>query len=355
MCFIHVFDMRILRPALPLLALLAAGGWYVVAQSRPTPLVLTGIVTTHDVVVAPQIGGRLVAVHVREGDSVTAGQLVAEIEPGELVADRDYYARSAEGLASQVKENEAALRYQERQLADQGAQAEAAVATTVASQAAAQADAERARVTFERTRDLSRSGLAPAQQLDEARTAYEAAQARVVSLARQIDQQRAALALVRASEEQVVMKRSQVRTSESQLAAVAAQTSKATVRLGFARLLAPVAGVVDVVPARPGEVVTSGQAVLTLINPDDLWVRADVEETYIDRLKNGDVLTVRLPSGEERTGTVFYRRVDAGFATQRDVSRTKRDIKTFETRLRVDNSDRRLAVGMTVYVMLTVN
>ena len=61
---------------------------------------------------------------------------------------------------------------------------------------------------------------------------------------------------------------------------------------------------------------------------------------------------MRLPSGEERQGTVFYRRADAGFATQRDVSRTKRDIKTFETRLRLDNSDRKLAVGMTVYVLL---
>jgi hypothetical protein len=39
---------------------------------------------------------------------------------------------------------------------------------------------------------------------------------------------------------------------------------------------------------------------------------------------------VRLPSGAEREGTVFDRGVDAGFATQRDVSRTRRDIKTFE-------------------------
>ena len=49
-------------------------------------------------------------------------------------------------------------------------------------------------------------------------------------------------------------------------------------------------------------------------------------------------MTVRLPSGVERDGTVFYRGVDAAFATQRDVSRTKRDIKTFEVRLRVDNA-----------------
>ena len=62
--------------------------------------------------------------------------------------------------------------------------------------------------------------------------------------------------------------------------------------------------------------------------------------------KLGRKLTVRLPSGEERQGTIFYRGVDAGFATQRDVSRTKRDIKTFEIRLKVDNKDRRLAVGL---------
>ncbi len=105
---------------------------------------------------------------------------------------------------------------------------------------------------------------------------------------------------------------------------------------------------------RVGEVVNPGQPIVTLINPDDLWVRADVEETYIDRVRLGDKLTVRLPSGDEREGTVFYRGADASFATQRDVSRTKRDIKTFEVRLRVDNRDRRLAVGMTAYVLLTV-
>ena len=89
---------------------------------------------------------------------------------------------------------------------------------------------------------------------------------------------------------------------------------------------------------RAGEVVNPGQPVVTLINLDDLWVRVDVEETYIDRVRIGDHLTVRLPSGDERQGTVFYRGADASFATQRDVSRTKRDIKTFEVRLRAGQS-----------------
>jgi HlyD family secretion protein len=91
-----------------------------------------------------------------------------------------------------------------------------------------------------------------------------------------------------------------------------------------------------------------------VINPDDLWVRADIEETYIDRIRLGDQLKVRLPSGEEKMGTIFYRAMDAGYATQRDVSRTKRDIKTFEVRLRLDNKERRLVVGMTTYVELPV-
>ena len=338
---------------LPLLVVAAlAYGAYAYATRPPTALTLTGLVTTHDVSVAPQIGGRLVALAVKEGDSVTKGQVVAEIEPSELAADRAFYEASAEGAASQMSEAEAALRLQQQQVRDQIAQAEAMVATAEAQVVAAKAEAERARVTLDRTRELSRAQLATGQALDDARTGFDAAQARVESLSKQVEASRAALALAKTNAEQVAVRRSQVESSRHQLAAVGAQKDKAGVRLGFTKVVAPIDGVVDVEPVRLGEVVNTGQSVLTLINPDDLWVRADIEESYIDRVKIGDTLTVRLPSGEERTGTVFYRRADAGFATQRDVSRTKRDIRTFETRLRVDNADRRLAVGMTAYVLL---
>ena len=121
----------------------------------------------------------------------------------------------------------------------------------------------------------------------------------------------------------------------------------ADVRLAYTEVKAPIDGIVDVRAARPGEVVNAGQPVVTLINPDDLWVRVDVEETYIDRVRIGDHIPVRLPWAAGRRRRVLPR-VDAGFATQRDVSRTKRDIKTFEIRLRCDNKERRLAVGMTV-------
>src|SRR5580765_8437032 len=334
---------------------IAAIGWSAYLHSRPSLLVLTGIVTTNDVIVSPQIGGQIAELTVKEGDAVRKDQRLAVIRPDELRAETTYYRSTAAGLASQVRESEAALRFQERQTADQIRQAEAAVRSLEAQVKAAEADVEAARLTFTRTQDLAQKRIASTQELDQARTGYASAQAKVDSLSRQVDAQRAAVSLARSNAEQVTVKRSQLTTSEHMEAAAEAQKAKADVRLRYTEILAPIDGIVDVRAVRQGEVVTPGQPLVTLINPDDLWVRCDVEGTYIDRVKIGDTIRVRLPSGEERDGTVFYRGADAAFATQRDVSRTKRDIKTFEIRLRVDNRDRRLAVGQTAYVLLPVS
>jgi HlyD family secretion protein len=341
------------RLAVLLLLLLAAGGAVAyVRWSQPAELVLTGIVTTNDVIVSPQITGQIEKLLVREGDQVARDQVIAVIAPDELRTDMEYYTHTAEGYESQVKESEAALRYQQRQTEDQIRQAEATLASTIAQEKSAEADRENARLVFERYQKMVEEDVVTKEQFDQARTAYDAASAKVDSLARQVEAARSAVALARANAEQVAIRRSQLAASRQQHAAANAQRAKADVRLAYTELRAPIDGVVDVRAVRPGEVVTPGQPVVTLINPDDLWVRADVEETYVDRVPVGTMLQVRLPSGAERPGTVIFRGVDAAFATQRDVSRTKRDIKTFEIRLRVDNRDRALAVGMTAYVLL---
>jgi HlyD family secretion protein len=335
-----------------LVALAVAGAVYYIYYRPPTSLVLTGIVTTNDVVVSPQIGGQISQLLVAEGDEVKKDQRLAVITPDELKAESAYYTQNAEGLSSQVQQSEAALRYQQLQTADQIRQAEATLAAIESQVDAAAADLENARLTYSRTGNLSKEGVVSPQELDQARTANNAAQAKLDALKKQVDAQRATVALARSNAEQVAMRRSQVVSSQHQQAAALAQRAKADVRLAYTELKAPIDGIVDTRAVRIGEVVNPGQPIVTLINPDDLWVRADVEETYIDRVRLGDKLTVRLPSGVEREGAVFYRGADAAFATQRDVSRTKRDIKTFEVRLRVDNSDRRLALGMTAYVLL---
>jgi multidrug resistance efflux pump len=345
--------MKRARLLIPLLLLVILGA-LAYSNLRPNSLILTGIVTTNDVVVSPQVAGLVGELLVIEGDLVKKGQLIATIAPDELRADTAYFAQNAQGLTSQVRESEAALRLEQTQVLHQTTQADSTLAAIEAQVLAGKADVDAAAATYARTQSLARQQIASAQDMDQARAAVEAAQARLDALRKPAEAQREAVSLARANSEQVSVRRNQVQATQHLEAAAAAQSTKANVRLAYSELKAPIDGQVDVRAVRAGEYVSPGQPVVTLINPDDLWVRADIEETYIEGVRIGDTLTVRLPSGEERPGKVFYRGADAAYATPRDVSRTKRDIKTFEVRLRVDNSDRRLALGMTAYVSLPV-
>jgi HlyD family secretion protein len=99
-------------------------------------------------------------------------------------------------------------------------------------------------------------------------------------------------------------------------------------------------------------VVAQGSPIVVIVDINDLWVRADVEETYIDSIKFGEKLSVKLPSGNIIEGPVIFKGVENDFATQRDVSRTKRDIKTFAIKVAVPNPEGRLFTGMTATVLL---
>ena len=342
------------RKALIFIALVVAviAGLAYLLTRRPHEITLTGIVTTDQVIVSPEIQGRLEHLLVREGDPVTNGQLLAVIQPQEWKAEVAFYASSVEQSSAQVAQAQADLKYQEAQTSNQIRQAEATLASTVAQNKQAQADLENARLNFERETDLYQRGVDARQAYDQARTANDSAKAHLDSLDKQVQAAEAAVALARANVEQIAARRAALDAMIHQKGATSAQKDKATVRLDYTQVRAPLNAIVDTRAALQGEVLNPGQAIVTLINQDNLWVRADVEETYIDRIHLGDKFPIRLPSGKEREGTVFYRGVDADYATQRDVSRTKRDIKTFEVRLRCDNRDRSLAVGMTAYVRL---
>jgi HlyD family secretion protein len=336
------------------LVALAVGVYYATSR-RVQDIVLTGIVTTDGVIVSSEVQGRVQQLLVKEGDQVKQGQLLALIHPDEWRADMAFYADSERQSAAHVAQAEADLRYQETQTRKGTEQAEARLAAAKADLTQGQADLENARLNFEREQTLYHTGVESAQAYDQARTVHAAAKAHVEALRKQVEAAQAALALVQSTADQVAMRRAALEAEQHQLAAASAQKDKAQVHLGYTELHAPIDGIVDVRAALPGEVVKPGQGIVTLVNPDDLWVRADVEESYIDRIRLGDTMTVRLPSGAALVCPIFYRGVDADYATQRDVSRTKRDIKTFEIRLRCDNSARTLAVGMTAYVTLPLS
>src|SRR5262245_21400315 len=265
---------RKLTIALVILAAASTVGWLEVRRAGPADLVLTGVVTTNDLIVSSQVGGRVSRLIVGEGDSVTPNQVIATLEPGELQADRAFYARSAEAVAAQVEASRAEL------------------AAAVAQDSEARANLANAQRVFERQQTLLAAGGVTEQELDASRTSVTVARARVEAAERQVANRQSALA-----------------ASQQQQAPATAQTTKANVRLTYTEITAPGAGVVDVRAVRVGEVVMAGQPIVTLVNPDSLWVRADIEETYVDRIRLGDIdRAPPLRRGATRDGHLSRRR-----------------------------------------------
>jgi len=341
------------RRLLPVVAVVAIAAVvaFAVVRSRSSST-LSGIVTTDTVLVSPEIQGRLERLLVTEGDEVQQGQLLAEIRADEWQADLSYFESTERQAESMVTQASADLDRQQALTRSEIRQAEAALAAANAQVAAAQAEMERVQIAYDRADALRNSGASSAEAFDEARINRTGSQARLEALRQQAEAATAALDAARAGESQVAARRASLDASKDVLAAAKAQREKAATRLAYSEVKAPIAGFVNMRAARQGEIVGPGKPILSLVNPNDYWVRIDVEESLVDRLKRGDRLTVRLPSGAEREGEVYYVAVDADYATQRDVNRSKRDIRTFEVRLRVDNSDRSLALGMTAYVDL---
>ena len=134
------------------------------------------------------------------------------------------------------------------------------------------------------------------------------------------------------------VRKSEIATTLAQLEqARASGSAKPATQLGYTKIYAPIDGIVSVRVAKQGEVVAQGSPIVVVVDVDHLWVRADVEESYIDSVQFGQMLRVRLPSGDILEGQVFFKGVENDFATQRDVSRTKRDIKTFAIKVSLPN------------------
>lgn len=342
---------------LVILGIVIAASIAVYFLTRPPSkgMVLTGLVDANEVTVSSQIAGRLQKVLVSEGDSVTQGQLLATIVPKELQADQSFYASSMKSASAQVEAARASLKLQELQTRDQIRQAQANLSATEAQLKQAQANLALARQNFRRTQGLFKQQIVSQQQQDQAEANLQTAQANVEAMEKQVQAARAALALARSNAEQVTIRERQLAANQHQFAAARAQDQAAQARLEYTEVRSPINGLVTLRAALSGEVVNPAQPIVVLYDPDKLWVRVDVPESDLHLIRIGEHLPVRFPGGFERTGTVYLRGVDAEYATQRDVSRTKRDIKTFQIRLHVDNRDRRLAPGLTAFVTVPIN
>jgi HlyD family secretion protein len=335
-----------------LIVFILASVLYVFTTPRGRDIPLIGVVDGNEVIVSPQITGRIVNLTVDEGSQVKKGDLIAELDPEALRASLAAAKANVAMLESTVKEAEHNLTMTNDQTDASLDQARAMVTSTDAQLEQAKATLWLNQSDLERTQKLFDKGEISAQTRDHAEADVRIAQANVKAIEESVTAQKGGLGVAQANRKQVDVRQSALSTTLAQLQQARANQAEEEVELNYTKVYAPIDGIVSVRVAKQGEVVSQGSPIVVVVDINDLWVRADVEETYIDSIAMGQKLDVRLPSGDTLQGPVIFKGVENDYATQRDVSRTKRDIKTFAIKVAVPNPGDRLFTGMTATVLL---
>lgn len=329
-----------------------AAGYYFYSTDRTSDTVLIGIVDANQVIVSSKIMGRIEKLYVDEGSKVKAGDLIAEIDSAELEAQKNAAQATINAYDSQVSSLQATQAQTLGETNSGVVNAQARLASAKATLLQAQADLVRIQSDSERMIALSRAGVESDQDRVRAEAQLKAQQAVVESSQKNVDAAQADLNTAVARIHQQRAAASNVAANQAQVANARAQLAEADTRLGYTKVYAPVSGTVSVRATRQGEVVNPGTPIVTIIDFGDTWVRAEAPETEGRFVADGDKLQVRLPAGKPVEGTVIFKAVESDYATQRDVSRRKRDIKTIGLKLKVDNPDGSLVPGMTAEVLL---
>lgn len=325
---------RLLGAAAGVLLLLASGAVLVARWDRgdPSELTLYGNIEVREVDVAFNEGDRIIAMHVEEGDSVEAGQLLAEIDASRL----EHAMLTTE--AKVAAQRAVVARFERGSRPEEIKRARAEVA-------AAEAELADARATHERQKKLLQANAASQQIADDARAAHLGAQARL-----EVARENLRLAVEGPRSEDVDAARAQLRADENAL-------ELAQHRLADTKLYAPAAGTVLTRILEPGAVVLSNSPVYTLALLDPIWVRAYVSESDLGRVFPGMKAEIVNDSFPDRShaGWVGFISPTAEFTPKPVETPDLRTSLVYRTRIYVRNPDRTLRQGMPVTVHLPLD
>lgn len=239
-------------------------------------------------------------------------------------------ARAAAQDASQVAEHD--LEERRGQLKAK----QAAEAAARASVGMAEADLERARLDRDRLKELVQAKMVAQQDYDHADAAFKVAQAALEVARQRLDQAReevlqaaavvrsqtatlaqsrrrtqeaeAALANAQGQRQQVKVRQAQVDAARSRLAQAGANLRQAELNLDYATIRAPVGGQVTKKTVEVGQVIQPGQALLSIVDLDHVWVVANFKETELTYVRPGQRATI---SVDTHPDVVFKGRVDS--------------------------------------------
>src|ERR1700687_2936993 len=236
---------------------------YFVTTPRGSEIPLTGIVTGNDVIVSPQLPGRMIRLTVDEGSEVHKGDLIAELDAAEYISARDSAEANIQMLEAKVNSVQNTRSWTDDQTSASLRQAEATLTSTRSQLAQAQANLWRDQQTFNREQALSAAGVEPAQNRDLADAAVRASEATVKSFEDQVRASEALVAVAQATRKQLNVQQSDLAATRAQLMQARADKVTAEVHLSYMKIYAPLDGIVSVRAARQGGVLEAGESVRT--------------------------------------------------------------------------------------------
>ena len=299
--------------------------WYLV---RPQPLLVQGEVDATRFDIAARVDGRVADIPVVRGQDVAAGAVLVRIDNPETIA------KNEQAMAAKI--------VAEAQLANINAGTRAEViAARKAALERAQASVVLAQKTYDRISQLAEHGNAPQARLDQATDALHESQ-------RAVDQAQSAYEQAvngYTREEHEIAEANVGKAHRRHQGRAIDHRSDGDLRAG--RL----AGLQRNV--EPGEYVSPGVPLVTLIDLNDLWVHFDLREDLVKTLKVGDRFDVRIPALADRRITVEVRLIatKGEYASWRATRATGDfDLRTFSIRAYPVEKVPELRPGMSAYL-----
>lgn len=310
--------------AVSVLGIVGLSLWYLL---QPDPLLVQGEADARRVDIAARVDGRIATRPVSRGEDVAAAQVLVTIDNPQL--------------AAKLREAEAARAVAAADLARimVGTRPEV-IAAREAAVASAEANAKLAQQTYDRTKQLTERDFASVQRLDEATASLDTAQ-------RGLEQARLARdeAVAGYTAEERGVARASLAKAEASVRTLQAQVAELTVT-------APAGSQIYQLGVEPGEYVSPGVPLLSLVDLGDVWFRFDLREDLVKGLEPGARFELRVPALGDRPLTVAVRTIAARgeYAGWRATRATGDfDLRTFEVRAYPLERVPGLRPGMSAY------
>lgn len=303
--------------------------------------------------VSSDISGKLVGVFVQEGDMVQEGQIIAKVDDSQ----HNISVAQAQAALELAKINFTKLPYDIQAVQAAVTKAEDALVAANAQMASAMLSADDAKRVLDINTALYQQGAISKDAFDSYTTKYNMAAAAMEVARANVTSAEDAITGARASLNTLLQTGESTYTTQEKQAQAAYDNASLTLEL--TNIKAPISGTVVKVTDLKGEYVTTGQSLVTIVNPARLWVTANIDEDKVARIKKGQTVTIKADAYPKTTFpgqvTEVLNATQASFSllpTENTSGNFTKVVQRVPVKISVDPLDQNLSPGMSVVVTI---